>query len=301
MAIERKFVLDGLVKAQLNEFLAKELERAGYGGMEIKRTPLGTQITVYAERPGMIIGKGGRTIKRLTTEIDRMFNLDNPQIDVQEVKVPELNPQMMASRLAILLEKGWYYRKAGHTLLRRIMEAGALGCEIIISGKLSGPRSRTQKFLAGYIKHSGKPSEELVKEGYAVAVKKLGVIGCKVRIVPPDIEFPDQFRIAMEEAKAEGETAGIPQWTIEEVSEEVSEEESTESRDSEEKPEGEEIEEVVDESQEQAVETEQETVEEIDGYKPHLPNEKVRIKDGTLEHKHEGYDYWHPVSRVHKR
>jgi len=198
---------------------------------------------------------------------------------------------MMASRLATALEKGWYYRKAGHMLLRRIMEAGALGCEIIISGKLSGPRSRTQKFIAGYIKHSGKPSEELVREGYAIAVKKLGVIGCKVRIVPPDVEFPDQFRIAVEEAKAEEERTGIPQWTIEEVSEE---EESGES----------EVtvsEEVSEEESKEESQQKEESQEEIEGYKPHLPGEKVRVKDGVLEHRHEGYDYWHPVSRVHKR
>jgi small subunit ribosomal protein S3 len=75
------------------------------------------------------------------------------------------------------------------------MDAGALGCEIVISGKLTGPRSRTEKFISGYIKHSGKPAIDLVDKGYSVAVKKLGVIGCQVRIIPPDVRLPDDFRI----------------------------------------------------------------------------------------------------------
>jgi small subunit ribosomal protein S3 len=80
-------------------------------------------------------------------------------------------------------------------MMRRVMDAGALGCEIVISGKLTGPRSRTEKFISGYIKHSGKPAIDLVDKGYSVAVKKLGVIGCQVRIIPPDVRLPDDFRI----------------------------------------------------------------------------------------------------------
>ncbi|HIH44960.1 MAG TPA: KH domain-containing protein, partial [Candidatus Methanoperedenaceae archaeon] len=96
MAMERKFVQDGLNGALMTEYFAHQLERAGYGGMNINRTPMGTQVTVFAEKPGMIIGKGGKTIRRLTHELESMFKADNPQIDVQEVKVPELNAQMMA-------------------------------------------------------------------------------------------------------------------------------------------------------------------------------------------------------------
>lgn len=211
MAIEKRFIQEGLKKAQMNEYFIKKLSRAGYGGMEINRTSMGTQITLYAENPGMVIGKGGRTIRKITRELDNMFDLDNPQIDVQEVPKPELNAQMMANRLANALERGWYFRKAGHTMLRRIMDAGALGCEIILSGKVTGPRSRVEKFIDGYIKHAGHPSEELVDEGFAVAVKKLGTIGVKVRIVPPDVELPDDFQIEelppVEEPEEEAEEA----------------------------------------------------------------------------------------------
>jgi len=207
LGVEKKFVEDGFTKALVHEYLSKELSRAGYGGMMMNRTPMGIQITVYAEKPGMVIGKGGKLIRKLTRDLDRNFKLDNPQIDVQDVGKAELNAQVVANRLASSLERGWYFRKAGQTTLRRVMESGALGCEIILSGKLTGPRSRVEKFLAGYVKHSGKPSQEIVDYGYAVAVKKLGTIGCQVRIVPPDAIPPDRFEIAPPSKEAPEEPA----------------------------------------------------------------------------------------------
>ena len=197
MSVEKKFVAEGISKALVNEYLAEELERAGYGGMVMNRTPMGTQITVYAEKPGMVIGKGGKLIRKITRDLDRRFHLDNPQIDVQDVGRGDLNGRVVANRLASSLERGWYFRKAGQSMMRRVMDAGALGCEIVISGKLTGPRSRTEKFISGYIKHSGKPAVDLVDRGYSVAVKKLGVIGCQVRIIPPDVRLPDDFRIEL--------------------------------------------------------------------------------------------------------
>ncbi len=203
MAVEKKFVQEGITKALVHEYLAEELERAGYGGMVMNRTPMGTQITVYAEKPGMVIGKGGKLIRKITRDLDRKFHLDNPQIDVQDVGKGDLNGQVVANRLASSLERGWYFRKAGQSMLRRVMDAGALGCEIIISGKLTGPRSRSEKFIAGYIKHSGKPADDIVDKGYSIAIKKLGVIGCQVRIIPPDTRPPDQFQIVPPQAPPE--------------------------------------------------------------------------------------------------
>jgi small subunit ribosomal protein S3 len=117
----------------------------------------------------------------------------------------DLNGRVVANRLASSLERGWYFRKAGQSMMRRVMDAGALGCEIVISGKLTGPRSRTEKFISGYIKHSGKPAIDLVDKGYSVAVKKLGVIGCQVRIIPPEVRLPDDFQIVPPAAPAAAE------------------------------------------------------------------------------------------------
>ncbi|RPJ50500.1 MAG: 30S ribosomal protein S3, partial [Methanobacteriota archaeon] len=105
------------------------------------------------------------------------------------------NAQIMAERLANALERGWYFRKAGQSIIRRVMESGALGCEVVIAGKLTGPRARVQKFVQGYIKHAGEPSNTIVERGYAIAVKKLGVIGVQVKIIPPGAILPDDFRV----------------------------------------------------------------------------------------------------------
>ena len=195
MADEHQFIENGLQRTQIDEFFSSELSRAGYGGMDVAKTPMGTQIVLKAEKPGMVIGKGGKNIRKITTELETRFDLDDPQIDVQEVDEPDLNAQIVADRLANALERGWYFRKAGHTTIDRIMESGALGAEIVLSGKVTGARSRVEKFNRGYIKHNGEPAESVVDEGQGVAVMKLGTIGVNVKIIPPHAKLPDDFEI----------------------------------------------------------------------------------------------------------
>jgi small subunit ribosomal protein S3 len=195
MADEHQFIEDGLQRTQIDEFFSDELSRAGYGGMEVAKTPMGTQIVLKAEKPGMVIGKGGKNIRKITTTLEEDFDLEDPQIDVQEVDEPDLNAQIVADRLANALERGWYFRKAGHTTIDRIMDAGALGAEIILSGKVTGARSRVEKFNRGYIKHNGEPAETIVDSGVGTAVMKLGTIGVRVKIIPPDAQLPDDFEV----------------------------------------------------------------------------------------------------------
>ena len=195
MADEHQFIENGLQRAQIDEFFGDELSRAGYGGMDIAKTPMGTQIVLKAEKPGMVIGKGGKNIRKITTELTDRFGMDDPQIDVQEVDEPDLNARIVADRLANALERGWYFRKAGHTTIDRIMDAGALGAEIVLSGKVTGARSRVEKFNRGYIKHNGEPAQTVVDEGQGVAVMKLGTIGVTVKIIPPGAVLPDDFEI----------------------------------------------------------------------------------------------------------
>ncbi len=194
MAVERKFVQDRLRKLMVKEWIKEEVKNAGFGGVDIIRTPLGTQVTLFVERPGLVIGKGGRRIKMLTEKL-KEFGLDNPQISVDEVEKPEFNAQLMASLLARALERGWYFRRAGYRFLYRIMEAGAKGCEIEISGKLVSERARTEKFVAGTIVHTGDPAYSMVRKGFDIAIKKLGVLGVSVRIIPPDVTLPDEFEV----------------------------------------------------------------------------------------------------------
>jgi small subunit ribosomal protein S3 len=213
MADEQQFIEDGLQRTQIDEFFADELGRAGYGGMEVAKTPMGTQIVLKAEKPGMVIGKGGKNIRKITSTLEEDFDLEDPQVDVQEVDEPDLNARIVADRLANALERGWYFRKAGHTTIDRIMEAGAKGAEIVLSGKVTGARSRVEKFNRGYIKHNGEPAEDIVDHGVGTAVMKLGTIGVQVKIIPPDAELPDDFEIyedvAVEEYVAADENGAV--------------------------------------------------------------------------------------------
>ncbi|EMA66662.1 30S ribosomal protein S3P [Halorubrum aidingense JCM 13560] len=209
MADEHQFIEDGLRRSQINEFFADELGRAGYGGMDVAKTPMGTQIVLKAEKPGMVIGKGGKNIRKITSELEDRFGMDDPQIDVQEVDEPDLNAQIVADRLANALERGWYFRKAGHTTIDRIMDAGALGAEIVLSGKVTGARSRVEKFNRGYIKHNGEPAQEVVDHGQGVAVMKLGTIGVTVKIIPPGAKLPDDFDIREDAEVPEVEQATV--------------------------------------------------------------------------------------------
>ncbi len=195
MTSERKFIKENVKRVLLKEFLKKKTERSGFGGLDIQRTPMGTRVTLIAERPGMVIGRKGATIKELTDYVQNKFKFDNPQIEVKEVPNANLNPHIMAQKLANALERGWHFRRAGHSTVRRIMSAGAKGCQIIISGKLTGQRHRTEKFKEGHIKYCGETKLIWMHEGYAVAKKKLGVIGVKVQIMDPNAKLPDEIEL----------------------------------------------------------------------------------------------------------
>lgn len=193
--IEKDFVTEGLKRTRIDEYLENELERAGYGGMEIQLTPLGTMIVVYAERPGMVIGRGGKTVRNITQTLKTDHGLENPQVEVKEVDVPELNPKIMAHKIAAMLQRGMHFRRVAYTALRRIMGAGAQGVEVTIAGKIRGSRSATAKFNDGYIKKCGEPALRFVKEGFATVQLKPGVLGINVRIMPPGMILPDKVDI----------------------------------------------------------------------------------------------------------
>ncbi|MDO9045233.1 MAG: 30S ribosomal protein S3 [Methanobacteriaceae archaeon] len=268
--IEKDFVTEGLRRTRIDEYLQSELERAGYGGMEVQVTPLGTMVVVYAERPGMVIGRGGKTVRGITQNLKTKFDLENPQVEVKEVDVPELNPKIMAYKIANMLQRGMHFRRVAYTTIRRIMGSGAQGVEVTISGKIRGARSATAKFSDGYIKKCGEPSIRLVKEGFATVQLKPGVLGIYVRIMPPGAVLPDKVDIlapTIEETVIETEETVIeteetvevevteePLESTEEVELVESEEELEELEESEEEiEETEEVSEVVEESEEEEV------------------------------------------------
>src|SRR2546425_7878946 len=192
---DKRSVIENVRRLLLQEYLMKQTQRAGFGGLDIQRTPMGTRVTLIAERPGLVIGRKGSAIKALTDAVERQFSFDNPQIEVQEVTNPSLNAQIMAEKLANALERGWHFRRAGHSTVRRIMEAGAKGCLIVIAGKLTGQRHRRAKFKAGHIKYCGEPRNTWMRKGFAAAKLKPGVIGVTVQIMDPDAKLPDEISI----------------------------------------------------------------------------------------------------------
>jgi small subunit ribosomal protein S3 len=195
MASERKFVAENIRRVLLKEYLMKEVSRAGFGGLEVQRTPMGTRVILSTERPGLVIGRRGQTIKNLTQVIEEKFEFENPQIEVNEVKNPSVNAQIMAEKLAFSLERGWHFRRAGHSTVRRIMDSGARGCHIIVAGKLTGQRHRTEKFKEGYIKFCGEPKANFIEHGYAVAKLKMGIIGVTVEIMRGDSKLPADITV----------------------------------------------------------------------------------------------------------
>lgn len=205
MARERKFVSEKMDRVLLKEYLKEKTDRAGFGGCEVSRTPMGTRITLYTERPALVIGRKGKSIRKLTDQIKEKFDFDNPQIEVQEVNVPELNAQIMAEKLASSIERGWYFRRAGHSTVRKIIDAGAKGCQIILSGKLTGPRHRVEKFIDGHIKYCGEEKKKWIDEGFSTAKVKLGIIGVTVQIMDPEARLPDEIEIIPPEPKEEPE------------------------------------------------------------------------------------------------
>ncbi|NLX47898.1 MAG: 30S ribosomal protein S3 [Euryarchaeota archaeon] len=195
MASERKFTQENIRRVLLKEHLMKTVDRAGFGGVDVQRTPMGTRVSLVVERPGIVIGRRGSAIKMLTKDIEEKFHYDNPQIEVQEVENANLNAQIMAEKLAFALERGWHFRRAGHSTVRRIMESGARGCLIIISGKLTGERHRTEKFKDGSIKYCGETRNLFIGTGFAVAKLKPGVIGVQVEIMQSGAVLPAEIDV----------------------------------------------------------------------------------------------------------
>ncbi|MEO9366114.1 MULTISPECIES: 30S ribosomal protein S3 [Candidatus Nitrosocaldus] len=180
--------------SELDEFLEKELAHAGYGGAEIQKTPLGTRITVYVTRPGLIIGRKGFGIKELTSKLEKEFGLENPQISVLEIEVPELNPRIIANRVAQMISKGTAFRRAALWALNTIMDAGAMGAEVVISGKLRSERASFEKYTAGILPKSGEPAERAVKEAVAHVLLKMGLYGIHIKIAYKDA-LPAEFEL----------------------------------------------------------------------------------------------------------
>jgi small subunit ribosomal protein S3 len=184
---------------ELDEFLREELKDAGYGGVDIQKSPLGTRLTLYVTRPGLVIGRKGSGIKDLTSKLEIKYGLTNPQISVIELEIPELNPKIMCNRIAQLIERGTAFRRAALWTVNTIKNAGALGVEVTISGKLRSERAHFEKHSSGIIPKSGNMADRVVKEGITHVLTKMGIMGIQLKIaikgsVPPEFELITNFK-----------------------------------------------------------------------------------------------------------
>ena len=194
--------------AELDEFFEKQLQEAGYGGLEVQKSPVGTTLKVYVARPGLAIGRRGTGIKDLTDKVASRFGFQNPQIAVSEVENPALNARIMASRVAQIVSRGTAFRRAANWTLNNIMAAGAAGCEISVAGKLRSDRSRGEKYRAGIVPKSGDTADRTVTEATTDVLLKLGLYGIKVKIALRDAVQPEfQFKEDVKETeKTDGKT-----------------------------------------------------------------------------------------------
>ena len=194
--IETKFIQEIVKEFQIQEFIANSLKNVGFAGSKLQKTPLGEKIVIYASRPGLIVGRKGENIQRLTQSLKSKFKLENPQIEIIEVENQSLDPNIVAERIASSLERFGLskFKGIGHKMLTSVMDAGAQGVEILISGKIPSSRAKRWRFYQGYLKKSGDIAVTGIKEAYTQAQLKTGTVGIQVRIMPPDLELPDKVK-----------------------------------------------------------------------------------------------------------
>ena len=212
MPIHTYFVKENARRAEIDEYLAQELKRAGYSKVEMTKTPLGTRVVIYAAKPGLVIGRRGQSIRDLTKILEEKFGVENPQISVATVEIPELDPKVVASQIAMALQRGIHFRRAAYWALQRTIEAGALGVEICIRGKLTTDRARYEKYRAGYLPAVGEAISRILRTAVVDTQLKQGLFGISVKLMPPNVTLPDKPTI-----KEIEQAPTLPKPVIEEV------------------------------------------------------------------------------------
>ncbi len=197
--IERQFVAQNFKEQQIQEYIRGNLKRAGQAGIKLQRTPLGEKITIYSSHPGLIVGRGGENIKKLTLALKKKFGLENPQIEISEVLNPSLNPYIVAEKIASSLERFGSAKFKGvmHKSMADVLSAGAVGVEIVLSGKIPSTRAKSWRIKGGHIKKSGDIAVSYVQKAKVTALIKTGIIGIKVNIMPPGYTLPDALKVIL--------------------------------------------------------------------------------------------------------
>ena len=200
MSAVKNVIKDNYNMMLLKDYLREAIKEAGFSHAEISKTPTGTRVALHVTRPGIVIGRKGSGIRELTDKLASDFGLKNPQISVVEIEKPELSPSVMCNRMASHIERGTAFRRATMWTLKQIMENGAMGVQITISGKLRGDRSAFEKHTAGILPRAGHHAEVIVDEDIAHVQTAMGLIGIRIRIGRKEKLIPE-FEMKVEKPK----------------------------------------------------------------------------------------------------
>eukprot|EP00286_Rhodomonas_abbreviata_P011983 CAMPEP_0181327588 /NCGR_PEP_ID=MMETSP1101-20121128/22194_1 /TAXON_ID=46948 /ORGANISM="Rhodomonas abbreviata, Strain Caron Lab Isolate" /LENGTH=217 /DNA_ID=CAMNT_0023436283 /DNA_START=22 /DNA_END=671 /DNA_ORIENTATION=+ len=183
----RKAVCDGVFYAELNELLNRELAENGYAGVEVRKAASKVEIVIRATRTQDVLGDKGRRIRELQTVIQKRFRFEEGTVTLfaERIAVRGLCAQAQAESLKYKLLGGLAVRRACYGVLRYVMESGAKGCEVIVSGKLRAQRAKAMKFREGYMIKSGDAVNDYIEHAVRHVLMRQGVLGVKVSIMLP--------------------------------------------------------------------------------------------------------------------
>jgi len=228
MSSVKNVIKDNYNMMLLKDYLREAIKDAGFSHAEISKTPTGTRVALHVTRPGIVIGRKGSGIRELTEKLASEFGLKNPQISVNEIEKPDLSPSVMCNRMASHLERGTAFRRATMWTIKQIMEGGAMGVQITISGKLRGDRSAFEKHTAGILPRAGHHAEVIVDEDIAHVTTKMGLIGIRIRIAIKEKLIPEfEFKKVEEKTKEVEVEEKTKEVEVEEKTKEVEVEEKT--------------------------------------------------------------------------
>src|SRR3989344_3937539 len=198
--IEREFVAHKTKEYYIKKYVEEQLKNVGISQIRLKKIPLGEKIIIDTSRPSLVVGSKGANIRNLTKDLKKKFNLENPQIEINEIKNIYLDAAIVAEQIASSLERfgSARFKGVGHKTMENVMNAGAMGIEIILSGKIPGARAKSWRFYQGYLKKCGDIAVSGVKTVHRSALLKSGIIGIKVSIMPPNLILPDKIEILTE-------------------------------------------------------------------------------------------------------
>ena len=193
---ERKFIRLKKEEFGIKEYIKRNLGKGKISKLDIEYTPIGEKIIVSTSRPGLVIGRKGEKIDELTKVLKTRFKLSNPHIEINEIQNPFFDAQLVADEIAMALERmgNLRFKVIAYRKLQEIMNAGALGCELRLTGKLPSERAKSWRFAEGYLKKAGESRKE-IDRAMATALTKTGIIGVKVAIMDPKAKIYDKIDI----------------------------------------------------------------------------------------------------------